>query len=537
MSINRLNKTKSIQLNHFHHDFVSIEPIQIVIKDVQYNVQVYETYSTFIMYNCKHLKGPLIKIMIYTKSDSWCIYRHNEDLFRLHQMVCTCVLLPQFCVIPSSETVYENHEEEVNDMRDCFEIFFETFRRYLNNNLQCNDILNWFDMTEKGICIYKISFSITKTPRIAKAKAIVDFTGNEKDELSFNTGDTITVFDMPSTEDERNIEFIWWRGKNKNITGFFPSNYVIVNNKSIRKAKRRKSTNNSLHFSKISSILSMFLKIRINISTLKSRGIFKDRIFGTSLVQTCASRQNNIPVVIIKCIEIIEKYGFIEGIYRTSGKLDTIKYIKNTFDVGDIPDMTKFPNMQIEGVHAFSSVLKNYFSVLPETIIPYDLVISYNVYLQNPNVPYSQFYSKLFVNLSPPHYKVFKYIMRHLHYMHSRASETSMEAKNISIVWSPSLFNKTLTLEGIQLGSLFIENTIRNYDSIFIDDKIAKKTLVTSHIVRRNKKNTRRIEVLSMKNKNYYNSNFSKTLPKETLNPNSANNKSIYLKQKKTHEK
>ena len=41
--------------------------------------------------------------------------------------------------------------------------------------------------------------------------------------------------------------------------------------------------------------------------------------------------------------------------------------------------------------------------------------------------------------LPPPHYRTLAFLMRHLHKLAESASETSMNTKNLAIVWAPNL--------------------------------------------------------------------------------------------------
>jgi Rho GTPase-activating protein 33 len=41
--------------------------------------------------------------------------------------------------------------------------------------------------------------------------------------------------------------------------------------------------------------------------------------------------------------------------------------------------------------------------------------------------------------LPPPHYRTLAYLMRHLHKLAESAPETSMNTKNLAIVWAPNL--------------------------------------------------------------------------------------------------
>ncbi|XP_061837478.1 GRB2-related adapter protein 2-like [Nerophis lumbriciformis] len=67
-------------------------------------------------------------------------------------------------------------------------------------------------------CLVRTGGSSADTTRPSQVKAMYDFTAEEDDELSFCAGDIIEVMDSSDTS--------WWRGRLRDKSGLFPSNYT-----------------------------------------------------------------------------------------------------------------------------------------------------------------------------------------------------------------------------------------------------------------------------------------------------------------------
>jgi hypothetical protein len=63
-------------------------------------------------------------------------------------------------------------------------------------------------------------------------------------------------------------------------------------------------------------------------------GESKDLLFGISLVEYANAHRRSVPLIVIKCIEAIERLGGIkrEGIYRISGRQSNVEKLRQAFE-------------------------------------------------------------------------------------------------------------------------------------------------------------------------------------------------------------
>ncbi|OAF68958.1 hypothetical protein A3Q56_03232 [Intoshia linei] len=468
-----------IQQNaHFHYNLIDIEPIRISIECVECNVKS-ETVQ---------VAGPLVKMTIES-SEIWTIYRHDQDLAQLYYLLCSCVIDPEMVKYENFhlnvDVYYQDIPKRDKQMIEMFKYFFDKFSHYINNSLTCNQVLLWFEMNKFGKFVNSIP--LCRDNNLIEAEAISDFIGSEDGELTFKAGDTIIVLDMPNVSDENNIDFIWCRGKVGNKYGFFPRDKIYISSSNYKKSKK-KISNIGMKKSKIASILSIFLKLRPKKNTLKSRGILKERVFGCDIIELCVTRNTFIPIVLTKSTAIIEKYGAVEGIYRTSGHHKITKKLKELFDSDTLPNCEKIINDNKFNVHSFASLAKSFFAELPSPIANFDYVETFhNIKDDEQSIEYIKCeYSKL----KPTIIRILKFILKHLNYMISLQNVTYMNAKNLSIIWSPSLFKAFIIFSNLQdlnnitLAAEYLAFNIINFSSIFDSDKnkIARKTFLDANI-------------------------------------------------------
>ena len=59
-----------------------------------------------------------------------------------------------------------------------------------------------------------------------------------------------------------------------------------------------------------------------------------DLIFGTSLEDYGAEHNRTVPLIVLKCIDAVERMGGLqkEGIYRVSGRQSNVDSLKSTFE-------------------------------------------------------------------------------------------------------------------------------------------------------------------------------------------------------------
>ncbi|KAL5021938.1 hypothetical protein ScPMuIL_001093, partial [Solemya velum] len=100
----------------------------------------------------------------------------------------------------------------------------------------------------------------------------------------------------------------------------------------------------------------------------------QNSVFGTELSEEVLNSQHEVPLVILRCTEEIEKWcheapehsGEALGVYRISVSTESINEVKAAFNVDDPSqvDLSMFP------VHCVAGALKKYLRELPNPIIP-----------------------------------------------------------------------------------------------------------------------------------------------------------------------
>ncbi|CAO3643001.1 unnamed protein product [Cunninghamella blakesleeana] len=97
----------------------------------------------------------------------------------------------------------------------------------------------------------------------------------------------------------------------------------------------------------------------------------KVAVFGQDLIKQIKLEQNQIPLVVRKCVEAVEKRGMdYEGIYRKSGGAGQMKAIQQSFEQNEDPNLCD--EDQWNDICAVTSVLKQYFRDLPNPLFTYE---------------------------------------------------------------------------------------------------------------------------------------------------------------------
>ena len=91
------------------------------------------------------------------------------------------------------------------------------------------------------------------------------------------------------------------------------------------------------------------------------------RMFAVDLSTLCMAHSVNVPPVLVKCIEEVERRGIMqEGIYRVSGSHEQMEKLRRQFDLGVNVDLSS-----VEDIHTVCGLLKLYLRLLPQQLVPY----------------------------------------------------------------------------------------------------------------------------------------------------------------------
>lgn len=157
-----------------------------------------------------------------------------------------------------------------------------------------------------------------------------------------------------------------------------------------------------------------------------------------TLQSLAAASKDNIPVFVKKCIEYIEEEGGldVEGLYRVPG---------NQAQVGDLEraflsnNEIRLRSLQLP-VHVVATSLKNFFSGLPEPLIPYDLHDSLVNCVDGEQSGSLEKVREAMQAWPNANRKTMAYLAAHLSRVAKRADVNSMDFRNLAKVWWPTLF-------------------------------------------------------------------------------------------------
>ncbi|KAH8548383.1 hypothetical protein BGW37DRAFT_431011 [Umbelopsis sp. PMI_123] len=162
-------------------------------------------------------------------------------------------------------------------------------------------------------------------------------------------------------------------------------------------------------------------------------------MFGNELANQVRTDGGTIPHLVKQCIEAVEKRGLdFEGIYRKSGGASQMRFIQQAFDQGEAIDLTD--DDQFNDICAITSVLKTYFRELPNPLLTYELHSKFIDAISNkPRDDQIQTFYQLVQQLPTENYNTLKYLMLHLDKVRQNSADNLMTAKNIAVVFGPSL--------------------------------------------------------------------------------------------------
>ncbi|KAL6074823.1 Rho-type gtpase-activating protein [Balamuthia mandrillaris] len=187
----------------------------------------------------------------------------------------------------------------------------------------------------------------------------------------------------------------------------------------------------------------------------------KNRVFGVPLKQLLENDPKagrHVPHILERLVEHLEtrKITELEGIFRVSGNIASIAFLKDSFDkagVGMNPDV----NLGLHSPHDISGLLKMFFREMPEPLLTFTLyepivkLASKHAEAKNNSnktegeerrkekETFLQEINELLAMLPPEHKEVLKYLLGFLHRMAQSSSVSKMNTDNLSIVFSPNV--------------------------------------------------------------------------------------------------
>ncbi|KAI8333528.1 hypothetical protein BC941DRAFT_433707 [Chlamydoabsidia padenii] len=161
-------------------------------------------------------------------------------------------------------------------------------------------------------------------------------------------------------------------------------------------------------------------------------------MFGNDLAMQVYLEQGTIPLVVEACITAVEHRGMdYEGIYRKSGGAAQMRLIQQGFDRGDI---NLADDDTYNDICAVTSVLKTYFRDLPDPLLTYDLYSRWIKVVALPDGPdKTETFCEILLELPKANYDTLNALMYHLDRIQKNHAENLMTAKNLAMVFGPTL--------------------------------------------------------------------------------------------------
>ncbi|KAH9928794.1 hypothetical protein B0H21DRAFT_837945 [Amylocystis lapponica] len=199
--------------------------------------------------------------------------------------------------------------------------------------------------------------------------------------------------------------------------------------------------------------------------------------FGVDLAEQMVRDDVDVPPIMIKCCEAIEKYGLSsQGIYRIGGTVSKIAKLRERLD-RDLDSVNLDAEEWASDVSNVTSVLKLWLRELPDPLLTMTLHNGFLDAARNENERLRHIRLHERVNdLPDPNYSTLKYFMGHLHKIVECEAQNAMSIQNLAIVFGPTLFGQGQPnpngngMADAPLQNKAIETILEHYTDIFVDE-------------------------------------------------------------------
>ncbi|WFC95074.1 Rho-type gtpase-activating protein [Malassezia brasiliensis] len=173
--------------------------------------------------------------------------------------------------------------------------------------------------------------------------------------------------------------------------------------------------------------------------TSSSSGI---SMIGRPLVEQAQREQQLVPRLVDWCVAAVEQNGMNdEGLYRKSGGIQQQRLILQHFDSGQPFDLCDLH--QFNDIGAITSVLKHYLRELPEPLIPrdvHDAFLDFGEHRAHAHQTVALDTMRgLLDRLPDVHRATLRRLCLHLKRVDQHANKTRMSARNLGLVFGPTL--------------------------------------------------------------------------------------------------
>ncbi|XP_033834313.1 rho GTPase-activating protein 31 [Periophthalmus magnuspinnatus] len=216
--------------------------------------------------------------------------------------------------------------------------------------------------------------------------------------------------------------------------------------------------------------------MRNKASKQKSKKKAIDNVFGCDLIEHLQSTGQDVPQVLKKCAEFIEKHGIVDGIYRLSGITSNIQRLRQEFCSEACPDLTK--EVYLQDIHCVGSLCKLYFRELPNPLLTYELYTKFTEAVSVPGDHEKLAGIQMVIKELPhAHFRTLEYLTKHLTRLATLSSKTNMHTRNLALVWAPNLLrskdievssgNGDMAFQEVRVQQSVIEFILNHTEQIF----------------------------------------------------------------------
>ncbi|XP_038133461.1 rho GTPase-activating protein 31 [Cyprinodon tularosa] len=219
------------------------------------------------------------------------------------------------------------------------------------------------------------------------------------------------------------------------------------------------------------------MKNKGNKQKTKKKG--SENVFGCDLTEHLQGSGQDVPQVLQKCAEFIEKHGIVDGIYRLSGVTSNIQRLRQEFCSEACPDLTK--EVYLQDIHCVGSLCKLYFRELPNPLLTYELYSKFteavSLHRDQDRILHIQ---TVIQELPTAHFRTLEYLSKHLARLAAFSAQTNMHTRNLALVWAPNLLrskdietssgNGDMAFQEVRIQQSVIEFILNHTEQIFSGD-------------------------------------------------------------------
>ncbi|ORX58178.1 RhoGAP-domain-containing protein [Hesseltinella vesiculosa] len=208
------------------------------------------------------------------------------------------------------------------------------------------------------------------------------------------------------------------------------------------------------------------------MSTAAHQILNPNPVFGVELNTLLKRDKHEVPVVIQKCVQMVEKHGLTcIGIYRESGSSTSIQKLKAEFN-RDYKSVDLENNPHATDINNVCGLLKLWFRELPSPVFPnaaYDHFIA-AAKIDDERMRILGLHTVI-NDLPDAHYATLKYLMCHLHKVCGQHEQNKMTSSNLAAIFGMTLIGDAGSrMADTHLHVRVIQTVLDHYRLIFEQD-------------------------------------------------------------------